>query len=86
VRHHQNESTEHTNSQHTDKKYVCSKCGKKYAENRDLKKHQQKYRQTVSDFTLRSTINHIQNGVKGIRHYNFHYICVEFVYINIKLH
>ena len=41
---------------------------------RDLKKHSKKCSQTVSDFTLRSIINHIQNGVKGLRHYNFHYI------------
>jgi hypothetical protein len=40
----------------------------------DLKKHQQKCSQAVSGFTLRWIINRIRNGVKGLRHYNFHYI------------
>ena len=64
----------HVQSQHTDKKYMCSKCGKKYVDKRDLKKHQQNCSQTVSSFTLRWIINRIRNGVKGLRHYNFYYI------------
>jgi KRAB domain-containing zinc finger protein len=64
----------HVKSQHTDKQYMCSKCGKKYVDKRDLKKHQQNCSQTVSSFTLRWIINRIRNGVKGLRHYNFYYI------------
>ena len=86
VCHHQNELTEHTKSQHMDKKYMCSRCGKKYAQTTDLKKHSQKCSQTVSDFTLQPIINHIRNGVKGIRQFNFHYIFYGLDYINIELH
>ena len=86
------DSSIHVQSEHSDQKYCCSKCAKKYIEKRDLKKHQQTSANTISNEdpnssypTLRPIINHIQNGVKDIHHYNFHYTCVEFVYINIKL-
>ena len=81
---HQRHLDEHVNLLHTDKKYICTKCEKKYVDKRDLKKHQQKCSQTVSGFTLRWIINRIRNGVKGLRHYNFHYIFFEIVYINKK--
>jgi hypothetical protein len=64
----------HVQSQHSAQKFCCSKCAKKYIEKRDLKKHQQKCSQTINGFTLRWIINRIRNGVKGLRHYNFHYI------------
>ena len=38
----------HVESQHSDQKFCCSKCAKKYIEKRDLKKHQQKCTNTVS--------------------------------------
>ena len=38
----------HKQTHHSDKKFECLKCGKKYSEKRDLKKHQQKCTQTVS--------------------------------------
>jgi len=53
---------------------MCSKCGKKYSQKQELRKHQQKCTNTVSDFTLRWIINRIRNDVNGLRHYNFHYI------------
>ena len=38
----------HIQTHHSDKKFECLKCGKKYSEKRDLKKHQQKCTQTLS--------------------------------------
>ena len=46
---------------------MCSKCGKKYSQKQELRKHQQKCTNTVSDFTLRTIINYIKSGVKRIR-------------------
>ena len=61
----------HVQSQDSDKKYMCSKCGKKYSQKQELRKHQQKCTNTVSDFTLQTIINYIKSGVRCIVNTNF---------------
>ena len=47
---------------------------KEIFQKQELRKHQQKCTNTVSDFTLRTIINYIKSVVKCIRQYDFHYI------------
>ena len=73
----------HVQSQHSDKKYMCSECGKEHSQKQELRKHQQKCTNTVNDFILRTIINYIKSGVKCIRQYK--YIFYGLVYTIIKL-
>jgi hypothetical protein len=63
----------HVQSQHTDKKYMCSKCVKKYIEKRDLKKHQQKCTNTVSVNTQCKSES-LQNWIKYSLYKRTHYL------------
>jgi hypothetical protein len=55
------------------KKYMCSKCVKKYIEKRDLKKHQQKCTNTVSVNTQCKSQS-LQNWIKYSLYKRTHYL------------
>ena len=81
----QKDMSVHIQTHHSDKKFECLKCGKKYSEKRDLKKHQQKCTQTLSIlyyfYTVTTIMKHNPN-----RDVQKCILNIIFVTIHIKLY